>query len=268
MNEAQLERVNSFRAKTLSTAFDPSAYELCYDGTDAARLEPYSFAVENVAKAPNKVFIRHQAKVAAPADLVIRFMAKGGEVYIDGSTQIRGLVRHHADDCRTIIGGQNRQHSRFIITQWSKRTLVDVGQGTSSNGVNLVAMGEGAVILVGEDCMFSTGVWVKSSDMHAIVDLATDKMLNRNRNAGDIEIGRHVWIGQDVLITQGVKVGSGAVLGAKALVRHDVPANTMWAGVPAQQLRENVTWTRSHTVVAAELAAVRTSLGLAPKAES
>ena len=114
--------------------------------------------------------------------------------------------------------------------------------------------------------MFSTGVWVKSSDMHAIVDLATDKMVNRNGNVGDIEIGRHVWIGQDVLITQGVKVGSGAALGAKSLVRHDVPAQTLWAGVPARQLRENVTWMRSHTVMREELAQVRTSLGLSPKA--
>jgi acetyltransferase-like isoleucine patch superfamily enzyme len=266
MEDAQLGRVNAFRARTLSPSFDPGDYELCYDGIEDARLKPYSFVVENPGKLPNKVFVRRQPKAAAPADLVIRFMASGGEVYVDGSTQIRGLVRHHADGCVTVIGGHNKQHSRFIITHWSKRTLVHLGQGVTSNGVNLVAMGEGAAILVGDDCMFSTGVWVKSSDMHAIVDLATDKMVNRNGNVGDIEIGRHVWIGQDVLITQGVKVGSGAALGAKSLVRHDVPAQTLWAGVPARQLRENVTWMRSHTVMREELAQVRTSLGLSPKA--
>ena len=116
--------------------------------------------------------------------------------------------------------------------------------------------------------MFSTGIWLKSSDMHAIVDLDTDSMVNRFDNAGDIEIGRHVWIGQDVLITLGVKVGSGSILGAKALVREDAPERTLWAGVPARQLRENVTWLRAHVMVPEELKAVRASLGLAPEAGS
>jgi acetyltransferase-like isoleucine patch superfamily enzyme len=102
--------------------------------------------------------------------------------------------------------------------------------------------------------------------MHTIVDLQTDTVVNRHGNAGDIEIGRHVWVGQDVLVTLGVKVGSGAILGAKALIREDVPERTLWAGVPARQLRENVTWLRAHVMVPDELAQVRTSLGLDAKA--
>ena len=174
-------------------------------------------------------------------------------MFVDGSSQVRGVVRVHADDCRTIIGGDNKQPSPFNITHWSRRTLVYIGRGTTSNGANLVAMGEGAAILIAEDCMFSTGIWVKSSDMHTIVDLATDTMVNRYGNAGDIEIGRHVWLGQDVQVTLGVKVGSGAILGAKSLIREDVPEHTLWAGVPARQLRENVTWLRAHVMVPDEL---------------
>ena len=69
-------------------------------------------------------------------------------------------------------------------------------------------------------------------------------------------------------MTLGVKVGSGAILGAKSLIREDVPEHTLWAGVPARQLRENVTWLRAHVMVPQELEQVRESLGLPPKAGS
>ena len=267
MEQAQVDRINAFCADTRSAAFDPAAYTLAYGGADDAHIEKYNVHVENPGKKPNRVFIRQEPR-SGPSEIRIRFFAEGGEVFIDGSNQVRGTIRVHADDCRTVIGGDNKQPSPFNITHWSRRTLVHIGRGTTSNGTNIVAMGEGAAILIAEDCMFSTGIWVKSSDMHAIVDLETDTMVNREGNAGDIEIGRHVWVGQDVLVTLGVKVGSGAILGAKALIREDVPDRTLWAGVPARQLRENVSWLRAHVMVPQELEQVRTSLGLEPKAGS
>ncbi len=266
MEQALVERLKVFSEGARSAPFDPAAYTLAYGGTDNAHIEQYNIHIENPGRKPNRVFVRHEPRTG-PSDIRIRFFAEGGEVFIDGSTQVRGTVRVHADDCRTVIGGDNKQPSPFNITHWSRRTLAYIGRGTTSNGANLVIMGEGAAILVAEDCMFSTGIWVKTSDMHAIVDLATDTMVNRYDNAGDIEIGRHVWVGQDVLVTLGVKVGSGAILGAKALIREDVPEKTLWAGVPARQLRENVSWLRAHVMVPQELEEVRTGLGLEPKAQ-
>jgi carbonic anhydrase/acetyltransferase-like protein (isoleucine patch superfamily) len=265
MEQALIERLGRFCEGNLSAPFDPTAYELAYEGDAAAQLDRFGIHIENLGQQANKVFVRHEPR-GGPSDIRIRFFAAGGEVYVDASNQVRGMVRVHAPDCRTLIGGDTKQPSPFNITHWSRGTTIYIGRGTTSNGAHLVAMGEGAAILIGEDCMFSTGIWVKSSDMHAIVDLATDAMLNRNGNAGDIEIGRHVWIGQDVLITQGVKIGSGSILGAKSLVREDAPEKTLWAGVPARQIRENVTWLRAHVMVPDELQAVRTSLGLENKA--
>jgi acetyltransferase-like isoleucine patch superfamily enzyme len=266
MEQALVERLTAFNAKNLSPAFDPAAYTLVYGGIDDAKVEAYDIHIENPGRKPNKVFVRQEPR-AGPADIRIRFFAEGGEVYVDGSTQIRGLIRVHSNDCRTIIGGDTKQPSPFNVTHWSRGTVVHIGRGTTSNGSNLVAMGERTAILIADDCMFSTGVWLKTSDMHTIVDLATDTVLNRNGNAGDVEIGRHVWVGQDVLVTQGAKIGAGSIIGAKALMRSDAPDKTLWAGVPARQLRENVTWLRAHVMVREELAAVRASLGLEPTAE-
>lgn len=50
-------------------------------------------------------------------------------------------------------------------------------------------------------------------------------------------IGNDVWIGANAVIMQGIRVGDGAVIGAGAVVTHDVPAYAVVVGVPARILR-------------------------------
>ena len=53
-----------------------------------------------------------------------------------------------------------------------------------------------------------------------------------------IKIGNNVWIGSNATILAGVTIGDGAIIGANALVTHDVPQNTIVAGIPAKILRK------------------------------
>ena len=52
-----------------------------------------------------------------------------------------------------------------------------------------------------------------------------------------IRVGNDVWIGLDAMIMCGVTIGDGAVVGARALVRKDVPPYAVVAGVPARVRR-------------------------------
>lgn len=52
-----------------------------------------------------------------------------------------------------------------------------------------------------------------------------------------VEIGDDVWIGTGAVILPGVTIGRGAVIGAGAVVNQDVPANQVWAGVPARLIK-------------------------------
>ena len=54
---------------------------------------------------------------------------------------------------------------------------------------------------------------------------------------GDITIGNDVWIGCHAVVLSGVKIGDGAVIGAGAVVTHDVAPYAVVAGVPARCLR-------------------------------
>lgn len=49
-----------------------------------------------------------------------------------------------------------------------------------------------------------------------------------------VTIGNDVWIGGNATIRPGVKIGDNSIIAAGAIVVHDVPANTMVAGVPAE----------------------------------
>jgi carbonic anhydrase/acetyltransferase-like protein (isoleucine patch superfamily) len=175
---------------------------------------------------------------------------------------LSGLVRMHADGGMYIVCGDNQQPANFHATLWSRDNTILIAARTTSNGTQLVSMGERASIVIGEDCMFSTGVWMKTSDMHCIVDIETQQIVNKNGNVGDVVLGKHVWIGQDVLVVLGVKIGSGAIVGAKSFVNKDIPDCTLSVGTPARELRSGVTWLRSHAFVASEYAAVRDDLGL------
>ena len=55
-------------------------------------------------------------------------------------------------------------------------------------------------------------------------------------SAGDIVIGDDAWLGYGVIVLDGVTIGAGAVVGACAVVLHDVPAGAIVAGVPARVL--------------------------------
>ena len=56
-------------------------------------------------------------------------------------------------------------------------------------------------------------------------------------NRGGIAIGNDVWIGLEAVILLGVTIGDGAIIGARAVVKKDVPPYTLVGGVSAKMIR-------------------------------
>ncbi len=54
---------------------------------------------------------------------------------------------------------------------------------------------------------------------------------------GDIIIEDDVWLGFGVIVLDGVRIGKGSVIGAGAVVTHDIPGGSVAAGIPAKVLR-------------------------------
>ncbi|MES2699610.1 MAG: acyltransferase [Pseudomonadota bacterium] len=56
--------------------------------------------------------------------------------------------------------------------------------------------------------------------------------------SGSVEIGENVWIGAHSVIFSGVSIGENSVVAAGSVVRTNVPPNTVFAGVPAREVRK------------------------------
>jgi acetyltransferase-like isoleucine patch superfamily enzyme len=53
-----------------------------------------------------------------------------------------------------------------------------------------------------------------------------------------VVIKKNAWIGIGVIILPGVTIGEGAIVAAGSLVTKDIPANTLYGGMPAKLIRE------------------------------
>ncbi len=72
---------------------------------------------------------------------------------------------------------------------------------------------------------------------HGFDDPDTEMFRQPLRTRG-VHIGDDVWLGAHVVVLDGVRIGSHSVVGAGAVVTHDVPDWTLVAGNPARVIRE------------------------------
>lgn len=103
-----------------------------------------------------------------------------------------------------------------------------------------------AKLSIGRDCLFGSGITLRTHDGHHIFDLNTHKRINVPK---DIIIGDHVWLAKDVTLLPGASIGTGTVVGANALTSSQFPEHCIIAGVPAKVIRENICWSKDETSV-------------------
>lgn len=53
----------------------------------------------------------------------------------------------------------------------------------------------------------------------------------------DVIIGDNVWVGACCSLLPGCRIGDNSVIGAGSVVSKEIPANEIWAGVPAKKIR-------------------------------
>ena len=116
---------------------------------------------------------------------------------------------------------------------------ITVNRHTNFAGKIHLACTEGKSITIGEDCLFSSDVVIRTGDSHSVTDLEG----NRINQAKDVKIGNHVWIGHRALLNKGVEIADDSIIGTGAVVtrKFDRP-NVCIAGNPAKIVKEDVNW--------------------------
>ena len=105
------------------------------------------------------------------------------------------------------------------------------------SGANIRAAG--GKISIGRNSMLAQQVSLIASN-HVISSAKPYRDLPWDESKVGISIEENVWIGAGVTVLPGCKIGKNSVVGAGSVVTKNIPANEIWAGIPAKKIK-NVT---------------------------
>lgn len=109
---------------------------------------------------------------------------------------------------------------------------VDIGKGT----IIYASKNRGGVT-IGNNTSIAAQCYIIDMD-HG---MAADELISKQPNSVEsVTIGSDVWIAANVTVLKGSCIGDGAVIGAKSLVKGDIPQNAIAVGIPAKVLKYRV----------------------------
>lgn len=170
------------------------------------------------------------------------FIGDESKVLVERLKQSEALVWQYNQTSPADIGCQ-RALLRQILGTYNEGVFIrhgvhfDFGFNTHFLGAAYlnynVTILDTSPVIIGDGCLIAP---------HVVLSCASHPVDPRQRSEGieisrPITIGRNVWIGAHATVCGGVTVGDNTVIGAGAVVLHDIPANSVVAGVPARVIR-------------------------------
>lgn len=151
-------------------------------------------------------------------------------------------------NCSVVVSGSNNtiligdhcfcKQATFCIED--DNNMIEIGDRTSLCGTIQLAAIEGTSIKIGKECLFSSGIDIRTGDSHSLIQQDTGKRINPSAS---VEISDHVWCGANVTILKGTYVANNCMIGATSLLckRYDKP-HCVVAGLPAKEVKEEIDW--------------------------
>jgi len=170
----------------------------------------------------------------------ISIKGRNNKIQIEENCNLRNL------NIKVIGDHNNIQISSNVVLSGNITVALEgdlyIGKQSTFGKVDILC--ENANIYIGDDCMFSYGIEIRSSDTHPIYSLVNYKRINTTQN---IFVGDYVWCGKKVNIMKGAHIGHGCIIGLGAVVTNkSFPNFCTLVGIPAKVIKEDTIWTR-HT---------------------
>lgn len=187
-----------------------------------------------------------EEEVSKIAGLNIHFNGKNSIVKIHEPIKFKNCNFSLGDNCFVEINTTKYNITDLkILTKYSSH--VSIGKDFSCCGCNFELHDEAnSKILIGEDCQFSYGINIRTSDGHTIYDVESGKVLNAPKDK--VAIGNHVWLGMHTKILKDAHIADNTIVGACSVVTKIFEENNViLAGTPAKIVKHNVNWDRKKT---------------------
>lgn len=128
----------------------------------------------------------------------------------------------------------------MLDTMINNNCSLVVGRDVYFNGPCAIIVSEECTVSIGDSCLVSSSVRMRTADPHLIYDMETERRVNPSKH---IIVGDHVWIGQGAYLLKGTFMGSGSIIGAMGVVAGKrIASNTVWGGNPAKFIRKGIFW--------------------------
>lgn len=168
-----------------------------------------------------------------------RFLGENNRIELGRGTRMLGYVEVRGSGNRIIIGPDCAIGAKILIK--GRDQTLRIGAGTSIKRGYLLLQ-EQCDISIGEECMFSRDVEIRTTDAHSLLDAVTGERLNK---PGGVTIGNRVWIGTRSLVSKGTSIADDCVVGAMSFVSGSfAQSGVVIAGAPAKVVRKGIIWKR------------------------
>lgn len=166
---------------------------------------------------------------------------RGNSIIIDENVSLRHCRFVFKGSKNKIIIHKNARLKNVTFWMEDDENIIEIGANTTTNGALSLGACEGTSICIGEDCMFSHDINVRTTDSHSILNESGERI----NKATSINIGNHVWVGMQSLILKGADIPHGCIVGARSLVtKKQFHVNSLIVGSPAKSIKENIHWLR------------------------
>lgn len=92
-------------------------------------------------------------------------------------------------------------------------------------------------IVIGKNCLIASKTTFNNTGHEYKIDININLQPITSK---EIILDDDVWIGTSCVILQGVTIGRGSVIAAGSVVNKSIPANEVWAGVPARFIKKRI----------------------------
>lgn len=160
-------------------------------------------------------------------------------IYIDEGSKICNVQIEIYGSYNQIIIGKNVCLNGVKIHIEDDKNVITIGDDTQIFENTELAVIEGTKISIGNNCLISSEVDIRTGDSHSVID----ELGERKNWSKSIEINNHIWIGTRAILLKGVILEENSVIAAGSVVTKSYSGKgIILAGNPAKVVKKGISW--------------------------